>query len=45
MVKTIVSAYYCDNYDRNKVFNVAEKILKSFGNISDIIKPNYKVII
>ena len=45
MEKTIVSAYYCDNYDRNKVFNVAEKILKSFGNISDIIKPNYKILL
>ena len=45
MEKTIVSAYYCDNYDRNKVFNVVEKILKSFGNISDIIKPNSKILL
>ena len=45
MLKTIVSAYYCDNYDENNVYNIVEKIVKSFGNISDIIKPNSKVLI
>ena len=45
MVKTIVSAYHCNNYDRNNVYNIVEKIVKSFGNINDIIKPNSKVLI
>lgn len=45
MLKTIVSAYYCDNYDKDNVYNTVEKIVKSFGNISDIIKPNSKVLI
>ena len=45
MLKTIVSAYYCDNYDENNVYNIVEKIVKSFGNIADIIKPNSKVLI
>ena len=45
MLKTIVSAYHCDDYDENNVYNIVEKIVKSFGNISDIIKPNSKVLI
>ena len=45
MEKTIISAYYCDNYDKDNVFNVVEKIIKSFGNISDIIKPNSKILL
>lgn len=45
MLKTIVSAYRCDNYDTDNVYNVVEKIVKSFGNISDIIKPNSKVLL
>ena len=45
MLKTIVSAYRCDNYDTDNVYNVVEKIVKSFGNITDIIKPNSKILI
>lgn len=45
MEKTIVSAYYCDNYDKDNVFDVVEKIVKSFGNISDIIPHNSKVLL
>lgn len=45
MLKTIVSAYHCDNYNKDNVCNVVEKIVKSFGNISDIIKPNSKILI
>ncbi len=45
MIKTIVSAYHCDNYDKDNVYNIVEKIVKSFGNINDIIKPNSKVLI
>ena len=45
MLKTLVSAYHCTNYDRNNVYNIVEKIVKSFGNISDIIKPDSKVLV
>ncbi len=45
MLKTIVSAYRCDNYDTDNVYNIVEKIVKSFGNINDIIKPNSKILI
>ena len=45
MLKTIVSAYHCDNYDKDNVYNIVENIIKSFGNISDIIKPNTKILI
>ena len=45
MIKTIVSAYHCDNYDKDNVYNIVENIIKSFGNISDIIKPNSKVLL
>ena len=45
MLKTIVSAYHCDDYDKDNVHNIVENIVKSFGNISDIIKPNTKILI
>ena len=45
MFKTVISAYHCDNYDRNNVYNIVEKIIKSFINISDIIKPNSRILI
>ena len=45
MLKTIVSAYHCDDYDKDNVYNIVENIIKSFGNISDIIKPNTKILI
>lgn len=45
MLKTIISAYYCDNYEKDNVQNIVDKILKSLGNVSDIIKPNSRVLI
>ena len=45
MLKTIVSAYRCDNYDKDNVYNIVENIIKAFGNLSDIIKPNSKVLL
>ncbi len=45
MLKTIVAAYNCNSYDKDKVYDCVEKIVKSFGNIADIIRPNSKVLI
>ncbi|MGE4385325.1 MAG: DUF362 domain-containing protein [Endomicrobiaceae bacterium] len=46
MLKTIVSAYYCDSYDDEyHVQNIVDKTIKSLGNISDIIKPKSKILI
>lgn len=46
MLKTIVSAYYCDNYeDEDNIHNLVDKTIKSLGNISDIIKPKTKILI
>ncbi|MDD5101822.1 MAG: DUF362 domain-containing protein [Endomicrobiaceae bacterium] len=46
MLKTIISAYYCDNYDdEDNVQNLVDKTIKSLGNISDIIKPKTKILI
>lgn len=45
MLKTIISAYYCSNYDRDNVFNAVNNAVKSLGNIKDIIKPNKTILI
>ena len=42
MEKTIVSAYYCDNYDRNKVFNVAE--YNNESNAATVFNTNINII-
>lgn len=45
MLKTIVSAYYCNDYSKDKIYNVVNNALKSLGVLSDIIKPNTKILI
>jgi hypothetical protein len=43
MLKTIVSAYYCDNYeDEEHIQSLVDKTIKSLGNISDVINLNLK---
>lgn len=45
MIRTVISAYYCNNYDRDNVFNAVNNAVKSLGSINDIIKPNRKILI
>ncbi len=45
MLKTIISAYYCNNYDRDNVFNAVNNAVKSLGNVNEIIKPNKRILI
>lgn len=45
MLKTVVSAYYCNDYNKDKIYSVVSNALKSLGVLSDIIKPNTKILI
>ncbi len=45
MLKTIVSAYYCNDYNADKIYNVVNNVLKSLGGLNNIIKPGMKVLI
>lgn len=45
MFKTVISAYYCNNYDRDSIFNAVNNAIKSLDSISEIIKPNKTILI
>ncbi|MBR4633215.1 MAG: DUF362 domain-containing protein [Elusimicrobia bacterium] len=45
MPKTIVSAYHCTDYSKDNIYDIVEKIVKSFGNLFEIIKPKSKVLL
>ncbi len=45
MLRTLISTHYCDNYDQDNIQIIVDKTIKSLGILSDIIKPNTKILI
>ena len=45
MARTIISGFYCNDYEPKKIKSILDEIFKSLSVNSEIIKPNSKVLI
>ena len=45
MARTIISGFYCNDYEPKKIKSIVDEIFKSLSVNSEIIKPNSKVLI
>jgi len=45
MAKTIISGFYCNNYEPKRIADIVDEIFKALSVNSEIIKPNSKVLI
>lgn len=45
MAKSTVSVVYCDNYDKEKIYNAVKQSIDSIGGLNQFVKPGEKILV